>query len=69
MAYLVGAGVMIFGGVAEFVFGVAAEQQPLEDISTRLSEVDKKVGGSVASGVRPGFARAPYAGCHRKRKS
>jgi MFS family permease len=44
-AYLVGAGVMIIGGVAELVFGVAAEQQSLEDIAIPLSAVGNKTGG------------------------
>ncbi len=56
-AYLVGAGVMIFGGVMELVFGIAAEQQSLEDIATPLSAVGNKSGGGFTTGVRPGFAR------------
>jgi MFS family permease len=44
-SYLVGAGVMIIGGVAELVFGVAAEQQSLEEIAIPLSAVGNKTGG------------------------
>lgn len=57
LAYLVGAGVMIIGGVAELVFGVAAEQQSLEDIAMPLSVVGNKSGGGITTAVRPGFAR------------
>ena len=37
IGYLIGAGVMIVGGVVEIVLGVAAEQQSLEDVATPLS--------------------------------
>lgn len=62
IAYLVGAGVMIVGGLAEVVLGVAAERQSLEDIATPLSTVGP-VGGPLAAGARTGFARgAPPGG-------
>jgi MFS family permease len=57
-AYLVGAGVMMIGGLAEVFLGVSAERQALEDVATPLSAVDasnRRVPGSP----RPGFARAP----------
>jgi hypothetical protein len=56
IAYLVGAGVMIVGGLAEVFLGVAAERQALEDIATPLSSNDpsnRRVPGSP----RSGFAR------------
>lgn len=37
--YLVGAGLMIAGGLVEFFFGVDAEQRSLEDVAAPLSEV------------------------------
>lgn len=63
VAYLVGAGVMIIGGVAELVFGVAAEQRPLEDIATPLSVVGNKSGAGITTAVRPGFARGGSQMC------
>jgi MFS family permease len=52
IAYLVGAGVMIVGGLAEVFLGVASEQQALEDVATPLSSHDpsnKRVPGSPRS--------------------
>jgi MFS family permease len=37
IGYLIGAGVMMLGGVVALVFGVPAEQQSLEDVATPLS--------------------------------
>jgi MFS family permease len=56
IAYLIGGAVMLLGGIAELVFGVAAEQRSLEDIATPLSAVgyaDKRNAG----GARTGFTR------------
>jgi MFS family permease len=55
-AYLVGAGVMIIGGLAEVFLGVSAERQALEDVATPLSAVNQ---GSrrVPGAPRPGFSR------------
>jgi hypothetical protein len=39
IAYLIGGAVMLLGGIAELVFGVAAERRSLEDIATPLSAV------------------------------
>jgi len=39
--YLLGAGIMIFGGVVALIFGTNAERQSLEDVAEPLSEVDK----------------------------
>jgi MFS family permease len=38
--YLLGAGVMIFGGLIAWFFGVNAEGQSLEDVADPLSRVD-----------------------------
>jgi MFS family permease len=61
IAYMVGAGVMIVGGLAEVFLGVAAERQALEDVATPLSSNDpsnKRVPGSP----RAGFAHGTSAG-------
>jgi hypothetical protein len=39
VGYMIGAGVMIVGGVVEIFFGVAAERRSLEDIAQPLSAV------------------------------
>ncbi len=57
IAYLVGAGVMVFGGLIEMFLGVAAERRSLEDIATPLSVIGP-TGGPVAAGARSGFSRA-----------
>jgi MFS family permease len=55
-AYLVGAGVMIIGGLAEVFLGVDAERQALEDVATPLSAVDPS-DRRVPGAPRSGFAR------------
>jgi MFS family permease len=40
IGYLVGAGIMIFGGVIEIVFGINAEGKSLEDITKPLTSTD-----------------------------
>lgn len=52
IGYLIGAGAMILGGLAEVFLGVAAEGQSLEDIAKPLSMVRKAV-GTVAEKPRP----------------
>jgi MFS family permease len=57
IAYLVGAGVMIVGGLAEVFLGVSAEQQALEDVATPLSAVgngSRRVPGAPRSGLTRG---------------
>jgi MFS family permease len=56
VAYLVGAGVMVIGGLAEVFLGVSAEQQALEDVATPLSAANQ---GSrrVPGAPRSGFSR------------
>ena len=52
VGYLIGAGAMILGGVAEIIFGVAAEGKSLEDIASPLSMV-RKATRSVADSPPP----------------
>ena len=53
VGYLIGAGAMILGGVAEIIFGVAAEGKSLEDIAAPLSMVRKAVGSVDATKSPP----------------
>lgn len=46
IGYLVGAGLMIIGGITELLLGVAAEQRSLEDIAMPLSAADADQGAS-----------------------
>ncbi len=39
VGYLIGGGLMIFGGIVEIVLGIAAEGMPLEDVAKPLSVV------------------------------
>jgi MFS family permease len=65
IAYLVGASVMIVGGVVELCLGVNAEQQSLEDVATPLSAVDGH-SNRVSGGSRSGFARASHGAAKPK---
>ncbi len=56
VAYLIGAGVIVVGGISELVFGVAAERRSLEDVATPLSAVGNPY-GSMSAGARTGFSR------------
>ena len=49
VGYLIGAGAMILGGLAEVFLGVAAEGKSLEDIASPLSMVRKAVGSVSAA--------------------
>lgn len=40
IAYVVGGGIMIVGGLVEIVFGIDAEGKPLEQIAAPLTVVD-----------------------------
>ena len=51
VGYLIGAGAMIVGGVAEVFLGVAAEGKSLEDIASPLSMV-RKAAGSLSDATR-----------------
>jgi MFS family permease len=57
VGYLVGAAVMVVGGIVAFVFGVAAERRSLEDVASPLN--------AAASG-RTGSTRAEGAGSPRR---
>jgi len=56
IAFLVGAGVMALGGIAELLFGVAAEQQSLEDIAQPLT-AEEAERGPAETGQGPGPRR------------
>ncbi|HET7138367.1 MAG TPA: MFS transporter [Gaiellaceae bacterium] len=45
VAFLIGAGVMALGGIAELFLGVKAEQAPLEDIAKPLTAEEAEEGG------------------------
>jgi MFS family permease len=53
IGYLIGAGVMVVGAIAEIIFGIKAERTPLEDIANPLSLVHKAAavtgGGRLAT--------------------
>ena len=51
VGYLIGAGAMILGGLAEVFLGVAAEGKPLEDVASPLSMV-RKAAGSVSAATQ-----------------
>jgi len=70
IGYLLGAGVMVFGGVIEIALGISAEGKSLEDIASPLSAVRSKVADSVSSvaGMTSGAAVAadgPSGGVRR----
>ena len=56
VAYLIGAGVMVVGGISELIFGVAAERRSLEDVATPLSAVGNPY-GSMSASARSGLSR------------
>jgi MFS family permease len=49
VAYLVGAGFMIFAAVVELILGVRAEGKSLENIATPLTAIEEAAGTSAAS--------------------
>jgi hypothetical protein len=49
VAYLVGAGYMIFAAVVELILGVRAEGNSLENIATPLTAIEEATGKSAAS--------------------
>ncbi|MGD9734602.1 MAG: MFS transporter [Solirubrobacterales bacterium] len=65
VAFLIGAGVMALGGIAELLFGVKAEQAELEDIAQPLTAEEAEEGGGEggrrARAGRGRGARAPAA--------
>jgi MFS family permease len=54
--YLIGAGVMIVGGVVEIALGVPAEQRSLEDIASPLSSVKTRSSRTHNSIISPSAA-------------
>jgi zinc transporter ZupT len=51
IAYLVGAGFMIFAAVIELILGIRAEGQSLENVATPLTAIEEATGKSAASGA------------------
>ena len=49
IAYLIGAGFMIFAAVVELLLGVRAEGQSLENVATPLTAIEEATGKSAAS--------------------
>jgi MFS family permease len=49
IAYLVGAGFMIFAAVVELLLGVRAEGQSLENVATPLTAIEEATGSSAAA--------------------
>ncbi|MGN6246257.1 MAG: MFS transporter [Motilibacteraceae bacterium] len=47
VGYLIGAGVMIVGGIVEIVLGIAAEGRSLEEVASPLSAVRQRAGDMV----------------------
>ncbi|HEU4568074.1 MAG TPA: MFS transporter [Marmoricola sp.] len=47
VGYLIGAGVMVLGGIVEIVLGIAAEGRSLEDVASPLSAVRQRAGDTV----------------------
>ncbi len=60
IGYLIGAGVMVIGGVVEILFGVAAEGKSLEDVASPLSSVSGPSPhlSNMTGAPRPPTARA-----------
>ncbi len=56
VAFLIGAGVMAIGGIAELFFGVKAEQTELEDIAKPLTAEEAEEGEGEAEGEGEGEA-------------
>jgi MFS family permease len=61
IGYLLGAGVMVLGGVIEVVLGISAEGKSLEDVAAPLSAVRARVADSVA-GMKSGAVAALRSG-------
>jgi len=51
VAYLVGAGFMVFAAVVEVSLGVSAEGKSLENVATPLTAIEEATGKSAASGA------------------
>jgi MFS family permease len=66
VGYLIGAGVMMVGGIVAAILGVDAEGQSLEDIATPLSAAKSKASGAV-SGITSGASDALRSSKTRQR--
>src|SRR5262245_46985544 len=53
IGYLIGGGIMIFGGIIEIIFGVNAEGKSLEDITKPLTATDTEQPGAAAAVSTP----------------
>jgi len=53
VGYLIGAGVMVVGGLVEIVLGVRAERRPLESVAQPLSAVSLPRAGGAAATFSP----------------
>jgi MFS family permease len=51
VAYLVGAGFMVFAAIVELLLGVRAEGKSLENVATPLTAIEEATGKSAASGA------------------
>ncbi len=51
VAYLVGAGFMVFAAIIEVILGVRAEGQSLENVATPLTAIEEATGKSPASSI------------------
>jgi hypothetical protein len=61
IGYLIGAAVMIVGGVVEIALGVAAERQSLEDVASPLSAVKRSTSSRGSSATAPPAPRPQVA--------
>jgi len=61
VAYLVGAGFMVFAAVVEVLLGVSAEGKSLENVATPLTAIEEATGKSAASGATREIGGAPLA--------
>ncbi|HEU4702585.1 MAG TPA: MFS transporter [Conexibacter sp.] len=57
IGFWIGAGVMTIGGVAELLFGVRAEQRPLEEIATPLTAQEAEGAGAQGQPAGAGATR------------
>jgi hypothetical protein len=67
VAWILGAGVMVVGGLVEIVLGVAAERKALEDVARPLSveraaAERERPAGSSGFGQQPGSGQARLTG-------
>jgi hypothetical protein len=49
IGYLVGAGIMMFGGIIEIIFRINAEGKSLEEVTKPLTSTDEEVPASAAN--------------------